>query len=63
MWLRLPRKHTILKGTWFGKHDWVKEARNEFFKLMKDYTAIKGEPGGKIVKDARIEIRGQPSFR
>jgi len=56
-----PSKKTYhTEGTWFGKHDWVKEARNEYFRFMKDYTAIKGEPGGKLGKDARIEIRSQP---
>jgi hypothetical protein len=64
MWSQIvitPSKKTYkTAGTWFGKHDWVKEARAEYFKFMKDYTAIKGEPGGKLGKDARIEIRSQP---
>jgi len=45
------------KGTWFGTHDWVAEANLQMLKLLKDFTAIKGEPGGKLGKDSRMEIR------
>jgi hypothetical protein len=63
MWMQIvvtPSKKTYhTKGTWFGKHDWVEEARNQYFKLMKPFTAIKGNIDGEIGKDARIEIRSQ----
>lgn len=64
MWLQIvvtpSKKSYHTHGTYFGHHDWVQEAKNEFFRFMKDYMTIKGEPGGTLGKDARIEIRGQP---
>ncbi|KKT00928.1 MAG: hypothetical protein UW07_C0003G0004 [Candidatus Nomurabacteria bacterium GW2011_GWF2_43_8] len=61
MWMQIvvtPSKKTYrTKGTWFGKHDWVVEARNEMFKLMRPYTSQREEPGQGLVKLARIEIR------
>ncbi|MFA5791516.1 MAG: hypothetical protein WC884_00580 [Candidatus Paceibacterota bacterium] len=57
-----PSKKTYhTKGTWFGKHDWVAEAREELFKLMWPFTSKREEPGGGLVKSARIEIR-TPDF-
>ena len=44
------------KGSWFGHHDWVEEARQELFKLLKDYTAKKGK-GEILGTDSRMEIR------
>jgi hypothetical protein len=44
------------KGTWFGEHDWVEEARVQLRNMLKDFTAIKGK-GQKLGTDARIEIR------
>ena len=45
MWLQIvitpSKKAYHTKGTWFGKHDWVVEARDEMFKLMKPYTRYK----------------------
>ncbi|MFA5931790.1 MAG: hypothetical protein WC793_00215 [Candidatus Paceibacterota bacterium] len=63
MWMQIvvrpSKKSYHTKGTWFGHHDWVQEAKNEFFVFMKDYMTIKGE-GHTLGKDARIEIRSQP---
>ncbi len=49
------------KGTWFGKHDWVEEAKKELLKMLSPYTSFRqrGElkPGQKLGKEARIEVR------
>lgn len=53
-WMQIvitPSKKTYrTKNTWFGKHDWVKEAQNELFRLLEPFTAERD--GGE-----RIEIR------
>src|SRR3990167_335778 len=39
MWMQIvitPSKKEY--GTWFGKHDWVEEARNQQLKFLKPYT-------------------------
>jgi len=42
MWMQIiitPSKKTYhTKGTWFGKHDWVRESRLRIEKLLKPYT-------------------------
>ncbi len=43
-------------GTYFGKHNWVAQAKLELNKLLKDYTSVKGK-GQTLGTDARIEIR------
>lgn len=54
MWLQIvitpSKKEYKTKGTYFGHHDWVKEAQLEIKKLLKPFTAEKDE-------GARIEIR------
>ncbi len=46
------------KGTWFGKHDWTAESRNELFKIQLPFTSRREEQDtGKIIKTARIEVR------
>jgi len=47
------------KGTWFGKHDWAEEAKQELFKLLLPYTSRREDmgEGEKVLKLARIEIR------
>jgi len=69
MWMQIvvtpSKKMYHKKGTWFGKHDWVEEARQELFKLLKDYTAVKGKGNATqgmasvkdLGKDSRVEIR------
>ncbi len=50
------------KGTWFGKHDWVVQAREDLFKLLSPYTSRREEQeGAKVIKAARIEVR-VPAF-
>lgn len=44
------KKQYRTKGTWFGTHDWVEEAKKEMLKFLAPYTAIRDE-------GARIEIR------
>jgi hypothetical protein len=65
MWMQIivtpSKKAYHTKGTWFGKHDWVDEAREELFKLLWPYTSKREEPGTVLVKSARIEIR-VPAF-
>ena len=60
MWMQIvitpSKKEYKTKGTWFGKHDWVAEARIEFFNFLKDYKAVKGK-GETLGTDARIEVR------
>jgi hypothetical protein len=52
------KKEYHTKGTWFGKHDWVEEARNELFKLLSPYTSQREDQiGDKILKASRIEVR------
>ncbi|KKR70824.1 MAG: hypothetical protein UU13_C0001G0052 [Candidatus Nomurabacteria bacterium GW2011_GWB1_40_7] len=51
MWMQIvitPSKKEY--GTWFGKHDWVEEARNQQLKFLKPYTKIHDE-------GERIEVR------
>lgn len=43
------------KGTWFGQHDWVVEAKHTLFKLLEDYTSVKARPGEP--SNSRIEVR------
>ncbi|HEV7701884.1 MAG TPA: hypothetical protein VGO63_00335 [Candidatus Paceibacterota bacterium] len=49
------KKEYKTKGTWFGKHDWVEEAKNQLFILLQDYTSIKSRPGEP--SNSRIEVR------
>jgi hypothetical protein len=60
MWMQIvitpSKKEYKTKGTWFGTHDWVTEAKNEFFNVLKDYKAVKGK-GQTLGTDARIEVR------
>jgi hypothetical protein len=52
-----PSKKTYhTKETLFGTHDWVAEAQVQMFKLLKDFSAVKGK-GVKLGTDSRIEIR------
>ena len=59
-WLQIiitPSKKTYhAKDTWFGYHDWVRESRLELLRILKPYTATKGE-GVQLGKDARVEMR------
>lgn len=48
------KKEYHTHGTWFGKHDWVAEARLEQMRMLKPYTASKDD-------GARIETR-TPDF-
>jgi len=61
MWMQIvitPSKKTYhTKGTWFGKHNWVVEARNQTLKLLWPYTSRREDPGSGLVKLARIEVR------
>lgn len=61
MWMQIvvrpSKKEYRTKGTWFGKHDWVVEARKELDKLLLPYTSKRDEPGEGLVKLARIEVR------
>lgn len=53
-----PSKKTYhTKGTWFGHHDWVAEARIQLEKLLYPYTSRREDPGPGLVKLARIEVR------
>jgi len=63
MWLQIvvtpSKKQYHTKGTLFGTHDWVQEARNELFKFLAPYTSHKEV---KEVQDiglgrSRIEAR------
>jgi hypothetical protein len=60
-WMQIvitPSKKTYhTKGTFFGKHDWVQEARDEWLRLLFPYTSQREEPGAGLVKSARIEVR------
>lgn len=61
-WLQIiitPSKKTYrTKGTWFEKHDWVKESRNELLRFLLPYTSQRKEQeGAKIIKAARTEVR------
>ncbi|OGI58150.1 hypothetical protein A3C60_01370 [Candidatus Nomurabacteria bacterium RIFCSPHIGHO2_02_FULL_37_45] len=51
------KKEYHTKGTWFDKHDWVQEAKNELMKLLLPYTSQREDPGPGLVKLARIEVR------
>jgi hypothetical protein len=54
-----PSKKTWkTKGTWFGKHDWVKEALNVQMDLLKPYTRYHEN---KVMGGYSLEIR-KPDF-
>ena len=59
-WVQIVVTPSHIDST-YKKSDWVVEARKTLFKLLEDYTAIKGEPGAPLGKDSRIEIR-VPAF-
>jgi hypothetical protein len=54
--IRPSKQKYKVKGTWFGTHLWVDEAREELFNLLKPYTAKKGK-GQELGTDSRVEIR------
>ena len=51
------QKQYRTKGTWFGTHSWVQEARLQIEKLLFPYTSRREDPGPGLVKLARIEVR------
>lgn len=59
MWSQIvitPSKKTYhTKGTWFGKHDWVKEAETAMDRLLQPYTKYSEFPreSGKISQEVR----------
>jgi len=59
MWMQIvitPSKKTYhTKGTWFGKHDWVKEARLQVESMLKPYTRYHLDPTepGRFAKEIR----------
>lgn len=59
MWMQIvitpSRKEYKTKGTWFGTHDWVEQARLEFLNLLKDYTSIKARKDDP--SNSRVEVR------
>ena len=62
MWMQIvitPSKKTYrTHGTWFGKHDWVTQARLELDKLLLPFTSKREEQVGEaIIKVSRIEVR------
>lgn len=61
-WLQIiitpAKKMYHTKGTWFGKHDWVREARLELLRLLKPYTNTRENV---ILKIHAIEVRS-PKF-
>jgi hypothetical protein len=66
MWMQIvitpSKKEYRTKGTWFGKHDWVEEARIQLFELLKPFSSYKeiktaDELG---IGRARIEVRVPP---
>lgn len=61
-WLQIvvtpAKKEYHTKGTWFGKHDWVAEARETLFKFLADFTSVKEGAGDE--SKSRIEIRVPP---
>jgi hypothetical protein len=59
--VRPTKKKWKTAGTWFKTHDWVEEAKLEFFRLVKDYSAVKGK-GQTLGTDSRIEIRVPPQM-
>src|ERR1035437_6811724 len=58
-WLQIiitPSKKTYrTKGTWFGTHDWITEAKSQYFKLMAPFTSTK--KGEDPSYASRVEIR------
>ncbi len=59
-WMQIVITPSSISSTW-KKYDWVEEAREVLFKLLKPYTAVKGEGDPKKKTDARMEIR-VPAF-
>ena len=69
MWLQIvitpSKKEYKEHGSRFKTHDWVEEARRELFRLLKDFTALKGKGDithgvasmADLGKDSRVEIR------
>ena len=55
------KKEYHTHGTWFGHHNWVREARIQLEKLLIPYTSKRDDPGEHLIKLSRIEVR-TPSF-
>ena len=58
MWMQIiitpSKKKYHTHGTWFGKHDWVKQAEKELEKVLAPYTRLNPRPDGS---GNAIEIR------
>ncbi|MEI6280414.1 MAG: hypothetical protein WCP17_00225 [bacterium] len=59
MWMQIvitpAKKMYKIPGTWFGKRDWIDQAKNEQLKLLKPYTSAK--EGIDLSYSKRLEIR------
>lgn len=60
--VRPSKKEYHTKGTWFGKHDWIKEAEIELDRLLEDYKTPtdtapnrKGRPAGFAGTDPKVK--------
>jgi len=56
-WLQIvitpSKKMWRTKGTWFGKHDWIKESQVEIIKILKPYTRLQLGTDGGFAKEIR----------
>ena len=57
-WLQIvitpAKKMYHTKDTWFGKHDWVAEARAVLKKMLKPYTRLQKGEAGTFAKEIRV---------
>ena len=56
--IKVPKKMYHTEGTWFGKHDWVRESRVQLLKLLLPYTA---DPKAVVVGGLAVGVR-TPKF-
>lgn len=66
MWMQIvitpSKKEYHTKGTWFGKHDWVKESELQVRKMLAPYSSYKDVDTVEDIgfKRGRIEVRVPP---
>jgi hypothetical protein len=57
MWMQIvitpSKKEYHTKGTIFGKHNWIEEARLEMLKMLAPYTQLKKQDDGHYAKEIR----------
>lgn len=63
-WLQIVVRPAMVKyhthGTWFGHHDWTRQAEIELDKIAEPYTKIETLPSGQVLKSGRTPDHLKP---